>query len=144
MSRDVTKLRVFQESDRLVRDVYRISRGLPPDERFGLQAQLRRAAISVPANLIEGSARRTTRHFLSFVETSLGSAMETNYLLRLCVGLEFLTAPAVQNLETCYRRVIGGLQNLLTSLEPAADAESDSPRRRTSSKRQPNRAGRTT
>ena len=79
MSRDYRKLKVFVVADRLVLETYRVSAGFPSAERYGLQAQIRRAAISVAANIVEGSARQTTREWLNFINIAAGSATESYY-----------------------------------------------------------------
>lgn len=117
MSRDISKLRVFHNADDVVLDVYRVTRFLPADERFGLTAQIRRAAVSVPSNLVEGAVRTTTRQFLQFVETALGSASEVHYLLALSVRLGYLDPVAVEPINLRYRVIIKSSQKLLDSLK---------------------------
>ena len=115
MSRDHRKLRVFGQADELAVAVYRCTRDMPPEERYGLQAQLRRAAVSVPTNIVEGCARRSTRDYVHFLTIALASACEVRYLLNLTNRL-LQGANDFETLETDYDEVIRGLQKLVDSL----------------------------
>jgi len=128
MSRDPNKLRVFAQADDLVPGVYRLTKLLPESERFGLQSQIRRAAISAPTNIVEGCARRSEKAYLSFLETALGSASEVRYLLGLSVRLEFLPNAEATALAERYTEVIKGLQKLIDSLSIGRSPEARSPR----------------
>jgi four helix bundle protein len=93
VARDHRKLAVFVAADQLVIETYAISRSFPDSERFGLQAQLRRAAVSIPSNIVEGSARRTAREYLRFLNVAAGSAAEAAYLVDVSIRLELLSNP---------------------------------------------------
>jgi len=67
------ELIVWQKSIALVKYIYRISSTFPSDEKFGLVSQLRRAAVSIPSNIAEGQARRTTGDYIRFVSMAEGS-----------------------------------------------------------------------
>ena len=116
VSRDPNRLQAFILADDLVLDAYRATRGFPGGERFGLQSQIRRGAVSVPANLVEGCARRSQRDYLHFVGIAIASASEVRYLIKLAVRLGFTSAADGERLTVGYSRVIRALQALVTSL----------------------------
>ena len=80
-------LKVWQLGMELVERIYRLSNTFPPEERFGLTSQLRRAAASVPANIAEGHARRTTKDYLRFLSIAVGSLAEVETFIELAVRL---------------------------------------------------------
>lgn len=116
MSRDPNKLKVFDLADELVVEVYRATRGFPVEERYGLQAQLRRAAVSVPTNIVEGCARNSEKDYLHFVDVAIASASEVRYLLRLSGRLGILQKASEEALVRRYDDLIRSLQRLLSSL----------------------------
>ena len=116
MSRDPSKLQAFNRADDLVVDVYRATRTFPSEERFGLQSQLRRGAISVTANLVEGCARPTQRDYLRFVSIAIGSASEVRYLITLATRLGFLDPEIGKPMVDGYGHVIRALQSLISTL----------------------------
>lgn len=84
-------LEVSKRSHALVLRIYPLTKVFPEDERFGLMSQLRRAAISVSANIAEGSKRRTNQDFARFLNIAEGSLSETDYLLLCSRDLGYLS-----------------------------------------------------
>ena len=125
MSRDPNRLQAFVLADNLVVDAYRATACFPVAERFGLQSQIRRGAVSVPANLVEGCARRSERDYLHFVGIAIGSASEVRYLVGLAARLGFAREHESKRLKNGYSHVIRALQALVTSLN---SPEARSPR----------------
>src|SRR6266404_8562931 len=80
---------VWQKGIELAKIVYRLSARFPGEEKFGLVAQMRRAAISIPSNIAEGQARRTTGEFIQFISHAEGSLAEVDTQLILSIELKF-------------------------------------------------------
>ena len=106
---------MFVLADELVVDAYAWTRQLPGDERFGLTAQIRKAAVSVPTNIVEGCARHSTRDYLHFIDIALGSASEVRYLLSLARRLCSVGDDGAK-LESRYDELVRALQRLVDSL----------------------------
>jgi four helix bundle protein len=89
-----SKLLVWQRSHKLVLQLYQVTVGFPSTERFGLISQLRRAALSVPTNIAEGSKRSSQTDFARFLNMAEGSLSETEYLVILSRDLGYIEKPA--------------------------------------------------
>lgn len=89
--RNFWDLVVWKKSHQLVLNVYKITRGFPSDEKFGLTSQLRRAAISVTANIVEGFRKRTKKDKANYYNIAHGSLEEVKYYLILAKELNYLS-----------------------------------------------------
>lgn len=114
--RDHTKLRAFQLADELAVAVYRATRSFPKQEQFGLTSQMRRAAVSVPSNIVEGCARKTQRDYLHFLDIAFGSFRELEYQLSLAYRLGYLEVGEFQALEPKCTELSKVLSSLIRSL----------------------------
>ncbi len=102
------KLKVWQESHKLALLIYSLTRNYPKSEIFGLISQMRRAAISVPANIVEGQARKARKEFIQFLYIAKGSLVELEYFLELSLDLR-LTNKAVFESISKQRMLVGRL-----------------------------------
>lgn len=85
-------LQVWKRARLLVKHTYKITKTFPEDEKFGLISQLRRAAVSVPANIAEGFSRHGTKDYINFLSISLGSLAELETLYILSEDLGYMDA----------------------------------------------------
>jgi len=107
-----SELRVWNEAHTLLLDVYRVTRSLPESERYGLSSQLRRAALSVPTNIVEGSKRIGRPDFVRFLNLAEASLAETQYLLIVCRDLGYMTAALTNPLIAAAPRIARMLHRL--------------------------------
>ena len=115
--RDYRKLEFFRDADKLVLEVYYLS--LPSDEKYGLQSQVRRAAVSVPTNIVEGSGRRSKQEYIRFLEIAHGSSCETEYLLSVIFRL-YEHLPIAAELQQKYASVSKRLQASINTLSTSS------------------------
>ena len=120
MARDPRKLRAFGLADALVPDIYVVTKDFPVEERYGLVAQMRRAAVSIPTNIVEGSARRTEKDYLNFLHIANGSAYELSYLIRLSHRLGFLARSTSISLSDRSEHIAASLTALIDALDREA------------------------
>jgi four helix bundle protein len=93
------ELRVWQLAVDIVIEIYRVTRAFPADEKFGLIAQLRRAAVAIPSNIAEGRARLGAAEFRHFVSIARGSVAEVETQLAVAVALGYIGAGEITALS---------------------------------------------
>ncbi|MBI4698931.1 MAG: four helix bundle protein [Nitrospirae bacterium] len=112
------ELEVWKKSHLLVLETYKVTSTFPTAERYGLIDQIRRASYSVPANIVEGQARHTTKEYLSYLYNARGSVEEVRYFVLLSRELGYIHDDIYQTLESKYETVSKMLNGLIKSLKP--------------------------
>jgi four helix bundle protein len=116
---------LWQKAMDLVERVYRASEDFPPPERYGLTAQLRRAAVSVPSNVAEGQGRRRRREFLKYLSIAYGSLMELETQIEIARRLEYLGQGPSDELFGATAETGRLLNGLIASLSRDANPSTD-------------------
>ncbi len=88
--RDYKKIRAWEAADKLVLKIYEVTKRFPKEEMYGLTSQMRRAVISIPANIAEGSGRASQKEYLQYLYIARASARETEYYISLSYKLEYI------------------------------------------------------
>jgi four helix bundle protein len=120
--RDHTQLRAFALADRLTLLVYQRTTAFPRDELFGLTSQVRRAAVSVGSNIVEGCARESLADYIRFLDMAYGSARELEYQLSLAHRLGYLGEAEANELQALANETCKVLNGLIRSLRMKPDA----------------------
>ena len=110
--RDHTKLRAFELADEVAVLIYQVTAGFPKSELYGLTSQMRRAAVSIPSNIVEGCARDSQADYLRFLYIAFGSLRELHYQLSLSKRLGFLPdedLPLIEQKIVEAEKVLNGL-----------------------------------
>lgn len=109
-----TQLKAWQEAIELTKELYLVTTKFPAEERFGITSQIRRSAVSVPANIAEGSARGSKKEMLRFLFIALGSLSELETLLLIAANIGYLSDFEDLNKKLARERsLIIGLQHAI-------------------------------
>ena len=114
--RDHNKLRAFELADDIAVQIYQITKQYPKDELYGLVSQMRRAAVSVPSNIVEGCARNSQSEYVRFLDIAFGSLRELHYQLKLSERLGFINNKEIQSLISTITEAEKVLNSLIRSL----------------------------
>jgi four helix bundle protein len=119
-TRSYKDLIVWQKRIQLAKQVYGLTRSFASEEKFGIVAQMRRAAVSIPWNVAEGQARHTTGEFIQFISHAEGSLAELHAQLILSIELKFCSESAAESALTLLgevRRMLNALRRKLAAGE---------------------------
>ncbi len=122
--RNYRDLQVWAKAHKLTLDLYRLSQTFPREEIYGLTSQLRRAAVSIGANLAEGCGRRTSTELARFVRIAMGSASELDYHLLISKDLGYLNANDFTRTAAALTEVRKMLTSFLSSVEEQIELKS--------------------
>jgi four helix bundle protein len=107
------KMDVWETSIVLVKLIYNITNNFPKSEIFGISSQLRRAAVSVPSNIAEGSSRKSSTDRKRFYEISRSSLVEIDTQLEICIEIGYLDKSTTDKISELMNRVFAKLTNLI-------------------------------
>jgi len=117
MARDYTKIKAWQLTDQLALSVYKATERFPKSEILGLTSQMRRSAVSVPANVVEGSARKNKNEYLQFLYIAMSSLAELSYYIRFTKQLEYIDTKTYEELWAEVQEGLRTLQGLISYIE---------------------------
>ena len=118
MAKGYEKLIVWQKADELAHQVYLATETFPQKEQYGLTSQMRRAAVSVPTNIVEGMGRQGRKELRQFIKISLGSLAELEYLLGFCYRLKMLDQGKFKCIEALRNEVGALLWKFFVGIHP--------------------------
>jgi four helix bundle protein len=119
--RDFNRLEVWRRAHSNAVAIYELTAGFPREERYGLVSQLRRAAVSIPSNIAEGSSRSSRRDYARFLEIAMGSSSECDYQLLLARDLGYIGNERHERLH----REVNEIRRMLSGLRAAVLAEAE-------------------
>ena len=111
------ELEIWKRSRFFCSEIYQVTSSFQSDEKFGLTNQLRRAAVSIPSNIAEGSSRNSNKDFSRFLEIAIGSAYEIETQILIASDLGFITPPESENLTSELAEIIKMISRFRSTLK---------------------------
>jgi four helix bundle protein len=117
MLKNYTELKVWQKAYQLCLEIYKVTKDFPREERYGLTAQIRRAAVSIPSNIAEGYGRRTLGEYIRSLYIAYGSICELETQVLLSNDLTYIKEENFDKLQRNIKEIERMLKALIRSLE---------------------------
>jgi four helix bundle protein len=111
------KLDVWLKSINLVQNIYEITKSFPKAEDYGLTSQIRRSAISIPANIAEGAARQTKKEFIQFLHMAQGSLSELDTHMEIALRLDYVQKSSIDEISVTMNDIDKMTSGLIKSLK---------------------------
>ncbi|NGX84356.1 four helix bundle protein [Aequorivita sp. KMM 9714] len=111
------KLTIWKEGIELTKETYSTTDTFPKSEIYSLTSQLQRAAVSIPSNIAEGTAKRTDKHFLQYLDNALGSAFEWETQLIIAFEVGYISNERFKHLEIKIQSIQGMITRFMENLE---------------------------
>jgi len=113
---DYKKLKVWKYAHKLALEIYQITRNFPKNEKYSIVSQLRRAASSIPTNIVEGCGQLDNGNFIRFLGIARGSSFELEYLILLARDLDYLKDEEYSKMNKKVEYLLGMITNLIKSI----------------------------
>ena len=117
MAHKFKELQIWQRSRAFCSVIYKLTSNFPETEKFGLVNQLRRASVSIPSNIAEGSARSSNKNFIRFLTISIGSAYEIETQLLIAYDLKFISEQELKKVNNDLNEIIKMISKFKSSLK---------------------------
>lgn len=110
-------LQIWHDAIDLVKFNYEITATFPDFEKYGLKSQMNRCAVSIPSNIAEVTSKGSNKHFVNYLETTLGSAFEWETQLIICNDLQYVTHEKFSELEMAIKKLQQKISNFIDKID---------------------------
>lgn len=111
------KLNIWMEGIEITKETYITTKCFPKSEVYGISSQMQRSSVSIPSNIAEGTARNTNKHFIQYLENSLGSAYEWETQLIISFELGYISKDTFKHLESKINKIQAMISKFIDGLE---------------------------